>query len=158
MTQGNAQGNAQGDSSTRRASDAAALIAAVTPLIEAVGATLVDRDGVVRVGDGNIPTAREVPLLWAGQVVAVAHVPGLEDALDGLIQDAEAQLGAPLAELDRTGKQWAVQFLDRRGAFQLRRSVDEVAERLGVSRFTVYNYLNRDRASAEADADAARRR
>jgi predicted transcriptional regulator YheO len=33
-------------------------------------------------------------------------------------------------------------LLDDRGAFQLRRSVEEVADALGVSRFTVYNYLN----------------
>ena len=33
-------------------------------------------------------------------------------------------------------------LLDERGAFQLRKSVEEVADALGVSRFTVYNYLN----------------
>src|SRR4029453_17754465 len=36
----------------------------------------------------------------------------------------------------------AVRLLDDRGAFQLRKAVEEVADALGVSRFTVYNYLN----------------
>ncbi len=31
---------------------------------------------------------------------------------------------------------------DERGAFAYRRSVEDVADSLGVSRFTVYNYLN----------------
>jgi len=34
-------------------------------------------------------------------------------------------------------------MLNEAGAFQLRKSVEQVAEVLGVSRFTVYNYLNR---------------
>jgi len=32
------------------------------------------------------------------------------------------------------------------GAFSYRKSVEAVAAALGISRFTVYNYLNRDRA------------
>ena len=41
----------------------------------------------------------------------------------------------------------AVALLNEWGAFTLRKSVEDVAEALGVSRFTVYNYLER----AEAD-------
>ena len=33
-------------------------------------------------------------------------------------------------------------MLDERGAFTLRKAVEDVADALGVSRFTVYNYLN----------------
>ena len=35
-----------------------------------------------------------------------------------------------------------MRLLDGRGAFQLRKAVEDVADALGVSRFTVYNYLN----------------
>jgi predicted transcriptional regulator YheO len=35
-----------------------------------------------------------------------------------------------------------VRLLDERGAFQLRKSIEDVADALGVSRITVYNYLN----------------
>jgi predicted transcriptional regulator YheO len=51
-------------------------------------------------------------------------------------------LGARLAALSREDKQRAVRLLDERGAFQLRKAVEDVADALGVSRFTVYNYLN----------------
>ena len=34
-------------------------------------------------------------------------------------------------------------MLEERGAFAFRKSAETVAEALGVTRFTVYNYLNR---------------
>lgn len=66
------------------------------------------------------------------------------NVLDRLIQQVEHELGCSLAALDRPGKQRAVRLLEERGAFQLRKSVADVAEALGVTRFTVYNYLNRE--------------
>ena len=51
-------------------------------------------------------------------------------------------LGAKLALLSRAEKQRAIRLLDERGAFILRRAVEDVADAMGVSRITVYNYLN----------------
>jgi uncharacterized protein YqgV (UPF0045/DUF77 family) len=68
----------------------------------------------------------------------------LTDALARLIADVERELGSELGELDRPGKQRAVRLLRERGAFGLRKSVSSVADALGVTRFTVYNYLNRE--------------
>lgn len=70
---------------------------------------------------------------------ALAH---LDEALDQLIAQGEAHIGRPLGEMSRTEKQNLVRFLDDRGAFSLRKSVERVADILGVSRFTVYNYLD----------------
>jgi hypothetical protein len=70
----------------------------------------------------------------------------LDDALDELIALGEAQIGSSLAEMTRAQKQQLVRFLDGRGAFALRKAVDTVADALGVSRFTVYNYLDSSRA------------
>jgi uncharacterized protein YqgV (UPF0045/DUF77 family) len=64
--------------------------------------------------------------------------------LERLIEEVEAQLGGKLAELDRTGKQRAVRMLEERGAFAMRKAVVTVADALGVTRFTVYNYLHRE--------------
>ncbi|MFM7963760.1 MAG: helix-turn-helix domain-containing protein, partial [Actinomycetota bacterium] len=44
--------------------------------------------------------------------------------------------------LSRAEKQRAIRLLDERGAFILRRAVEDVADAMGVSRITVYNYLN----------------
>ena len=70
----------------------------------------------------------------------------LDDALDHLIAQAETHIGRPLAEMSRADKQRLVGYLDERGAFALRKAVERVAEMLGVSRFTVYNYLDSARA------------
>ncbi|MGH8928209.1 MAG: helix-turn-helix domain-containing protein [Acidimicrobiia bacterium] len=66
----------------------------------------------------------------------------LHDALVRMIATVESELGAALRELSREGKQAAVRLLDEHGAFLLRRAVDDVAAAMGVSRITIYNYLN----------------
>jgi HTH domain len=100
---------------------------------ETLGATLVPASRVVT-GD--------VPLRWEGEVVGGLRLPGVHGTLDRMIAAVEAQFGAPLVDLSREDKQRAVRLLDDQGAFQLRKAVEEVADALGVSRFTVYNYLN----------------
>jgi hypothetical protein len=89
----------------------------------------------------------DIPLRWDGELVAVVRLPEPDGAagLAMLIADVERELGAPLRDLPRKDKQRAVRLLEERGAFEWRRSVETVAEGIGVSRFTVYNYLNRDK-------------
>ena len=58
------------------------------------------------------------------------------------IESVEREMGAPLPSLSREEKQKAIRLLDDRGAFILRRAVEDVADAMGVSRITVYNYLN----------------
>jgi hypothetical protein len=109
------------------------LVVAVRPVLDAVGATLVP-------ADQREPA--DVPLVWEGEVVAAVRLPPLHGALDRLIDAVEAELGGRLPELSREQKQIAVRLLDERGAFTLRRAVEQVADAMGVSRITVYNYLN----------------
>ena len=109
------------------------LIEAVRPLADALGAEIVDPGRV----DENA-----VPLEWEGEVVGGVRILSLHDALDRMVSQVEAELGGRLAELGRVQKQVAVRLLDERGAFQLRKSIDEVADLMGVSRITIYNYLN----------------
>jgi uncharacterized protein YqgV (UPF0045/DUF77 family) len=68
----------------------------------------------------------------------------LNSALDRLIGEVEREVGGKLAGLDRASKQRAVRILKERGAFTQKKSVATIAEALGVTRFTVYNYLNRE--------------
>ncbi|MGI9031718.1 MAG: helix-turn-helix domain-containing protein [Ilumatobacteraceae bacterium] len=109
------------------------LIVAVQPVLDAVGATVVPPDR---------RELSDVPLLWDGEVVAAVRMPPLHGALDRLIDTVEVELGGRLPDLDREAKQRAVRLLDERGAFTLRRAVEQVADAMGVSRITVYNYLN----------------
>jgi len=74
-------------------------------------------------------------------VVSGARAAG-QGGLEQLLADVADELG-PLSALPRAEKQRAVRLLEERGAFAFRKSAETVAEALGVSRFTVYNYLNR---------------
>ena len=109
------------------------LVRAVAPIAQAVGATIVS---AAEIG------ASDIPLLWEGEVVAAVRLPALHGALDRLIESVEKELGGSLKELSRNDKQRAIRLLDERGAFILRRAVEDVADAMAVSRITVYNYLN----------------
>ncbi len=109
------------------------LLDAVRPVVDALGATLVsaaDREPA------------DVPLVWNGEIVGAVRMPPLHGALDRLIDSVETELGGPLPSLSREDKQRAVRLLDERGAFILRRAVEDVSDAMGVSRITIYNYLN----------------
>jgi hypothetical protein len=120
------------------------LLAAVTPLLSRIGADLVRPDEL---------TPADVPLLWDGETVAGVRLPSGPAAdpveavgdLGRLLADLATELGGPLRDLPRPQKQRAVRLLEERGAFTYRKSAETVAEALGVTRFTVYNYLNRER-------------
>lgn len=109
------------------------LVAAIRPLVEAMGGTFVAPEA----GEPS-----DIPIVWEGDVVVVVRRPPLHGALHRLIQGVERDLGGRLPELSREDKQRAVRLLDARGAFTLRRAVEDVADAMGVSRITVYNYLN----------------
>ncbi|MGA0118077.1 MAG: helix-turn-helix domain-containing protein [Ilumatobacteraceae bacterium] len=103
------------------------------PILDAVGAQLIS------VEDARIS---DMALEWEGEIIAAVRLPKLHGALDRLIEQVEKELGSPLPNLSRNDKQVAVKMLDQRGAFILRRAVEDVADAMGVSRITVYNYLN----------------
>ena len=109
------------------------LIRSVKPVIDALGASFVAVDDM---------EASDVALVWEGRTVAGVRMPPLHGALDRLIDAVEAELGGRLPMMSREDKQRAVRLLDERGAFILRRAVEDVADAMGVSRITVYNYLN----------------
>lgn len=120
------------------------LQAALRPVLERVGGQVVS----------SRPQRGDVPVEWHGEVLFHVRLPGavrgadgpdLTDGLARLIEDVETELGASLADLPRAEKQHAVRLLEERGAFEMRRSAETVAEALGVTRFTVYNYLHRNR-------------
>jgi HTH domain len=108
-------------------------LTAMRSVADALGADIVAANRLV---------ASDVPLEWDGVVVGGLRIPQLVGALERLIEQVERDLGSPLGELSREGKQLAVRMLEDGGAFTLRRAVDQVADVLGVSRITVYNYLN----------------
>ncbi|MFF2199733.1 helix-turn-helix domain-containing protein [Streptomyces sp. NPDC058145] len=111
-------------------------IAAVKPLVDAMGGDLLPPDEA---------GPDDVVLSWEGADVMAVRLPQLADSLDHILAAMERRRGMPLADLDRKAKQEVVRVLEARGAFSVRHGVETVAGALGVSRFTVYNYLNREK-------------
>ncbi|MDB1089216.1 helix-turn-helix domain-containing protein [Streptomyces sp. ACA25] len=112
-----------------------AFVRAVKPLVDAIGGELLPPG---RAG------SEDVVLRWEGREAVAVRLPRLADSLEHLLNELRRRHGMPLSELDRRAKQAAVRSLEARGAFAMRHGVETVAEALGVSRFTVYNYLNRE--------------
>ncbi|MGW0842781.1 helix-turn-helix domain-containing protein [Streptomyces sp. NPDC002787] len=101
----------------------------------------------------------DVVLSWEGADVVAVRLPQLAESLDHILAALERKQGKPLAELDRKTKQEVVRTLEARGAFSVRHGVETVASALGVSRFTVYNYINyADEQRAKARESGARPR
>ncbi|GGQ15614.1 helix-turn-helix domain-containing protein [Streptomyces mutabilis] len=113
-------------------------IAAVKPLVDAIGGEMLPPDEAGQ---------DDVVLAWEGADVVAVRLPQLADSLDHILAAMERRRGKPLADLDRRAKQEVVRTLEARGAFSVRHGVETVASALGVSRFTVYNYLNREKDS-----------
>ncbi|MEU5399886.1 helix-turn-helix domain-containing protein [Streptomyces sp. NPDC005963] len=109
------------------------LLAAVRPLVDALGAEFI---APARAG------VDDVRLAWEGEDVIAVRLPGLSESLDRILAGLERHHGRPLSELDRKAKQDVVRTLEMRGAFSVRHGVETVASALGVSRFTIYNYVN----------------
>jgi predicted transcriptional regulator YheO len=77
------------------------------------------------------------------------------DSVVDVILDAH-QLGQnrPWAGLDRGERLELFRSLDDRGVFAVRRAVEQVAARLGISRASAYSYLSQARSATDATSDS----
>ncbi|WEG08842.1 helix-turn-helix transcriptional regulator [Microbacterium horticulturae] len=69
----------------------------------------------------------------------------LVSVMDAMIGEAIADVGRPVAQMSRDDKIGVLQRLDASGATQMRKSVETIAVRLGISRVTAYAYLDEAR-------------
>lgn len=68
-----------------------------------------------------------------------------------ILHQAITSVGVPVHLMRKEHKLRVVRELKRRGVFLLRESVDMIAESLGVTRFSIYNYLNEIAETHETD-------
>lgn len=66
----------------------------------------------------------------------------INDVISKILDDTLASVNKPIATMDKEDKLKIIQTLDEKGVFTVKRSVDRVAALLGISRVTVYGYLN----------------
>jgi predicted transcriptional regulator YheO len=69
--------------------------------------------------------------------------------LDTMVNDAIAGTGIPISLMQRADRLKVIRALEQKGAFLLKKAVPSVAERLGVSRHTIYSDLAEIESSRE---------
>jgi predicted transcriptional regulator YheO len=79
------------------------------------------------------------PLQPAGAVAAAK--PEMDVLMEDIISDAVRRTGKPLAMMSKLEKISAVRDMQQRGLFIVKGGVEHAAAALGVSRYTIYNYL-----------------
>ncbi|HIZ82100.1 MAG TPA: helix-turn-helix transcriptional regulator [Candidatus Mediterraneibacter pullistercoris] len=65
------------------------------------------------------------------------------ELLDLLIEQAIARVGKPVAMMNKDDKVAVVQYLNNAGAFLITKSGDKVSTLLGISKFTLYSYMDK---------------
>jgi predicted transcriptional regulator YheO len=73
----------------------------------------------------------------------------VDEVLDRLIRDAIYSTGKDISQLTRDEKIAVISYLDSKGAFLVRYSMDRIAELLSLSKYTIYNYLDEVKARQE---------
>ncbi|MFE9650412.1 transcriptional regulator [Streptomyces sp. NPDC006365] len=92
----------------------------------------------------------------AGVAVGPAAVPtttfgnDIGSVVDAIVDSHQLRQNKTWSELDRAGRLELFRNLDERGVFAVRRAVEQVAARLGISRASAYNYLSDARATLHA--------
>lgn len=70
------------------------------------------------------------------RIINVNHV------LDELIEQSVALVGKPVALMNKDDKVRAIRFLNESGAFLVTKSGDKVAKYFGISKYTLYSYID----------------
>ena len=73
----------------------------------------------------------------------------VEEVLEALIQNAISSVGKSPGDMTREEKVAIVAYLEAKGAFLIRYSVERIAELLGMTKYTIYNYLDEIRKKTE---------
>ena len=80
----------------------------------------------------------------SGKLVEERFERSVEEVLNRLIDEALQMTGKPVGALQREDKVGIIRHLESKGAFLIRYSMDMVAELLNMSKFTIYNYLQKE--------------
>lgn len=69
-------------------------------------------------------------------------VTNVTDLLDSLIEQSVLMIGKPAALMNKEEKVAAIQFLNDAGAFLITKSGDKISKYFGISKFTLYSYID----------------
>lgn len=75
----------------------------------------------------------------------------VNDLLDDLIAQSVAMVGKPVALMNKDEKVAAIRFLNNSGAFLITKSGDKVSKFFGISKYTLYSYLDTGKEQDNSD-------
>lgn len=74
----------------------------------------------------------------------------INTVLDGLIARSVELVGKPVALMNKEDKVKAIRFLSENGAFLVTKSGDKVAKYFGISKYTLYSYIDTKQEGKES--------
>lgn len=80
--------------------------------------------------------------------VKESFVSNVNDLLDTLIQEAQERIDKPVAVMTKEDKMRMIALLDEKGAFLIKKSGEKICAYLGISKYTLYNYLDEVKKSS----------
>ena len=78
----------------------------------------------------------------ADQTVPARITNNVNDLLDDLIEQSDRLVGKPVALMTKEDKVRAIRFLNDHGALLITKSGDKIANHFGISKYTLYSYLD----------------
>ncbi|MCH4886063.1 transcriptional regulator [Acidaminobacter sp. JC074] len=66
----------------------------------------------------------------------------ISEMLESFIAEGISQVGVPVTDMNKESKMKFLRFLDHKGVFLIQKSGLRICELLGISKFTLYNYLD----------------
>ena len=81
-----------------------------------------------------------MPVENGGEVEKIT--PHVEELLDELLWRSTELIGKPVALMNKDDKMRAVRWLNSRGALLITKSGDKIAKYFGISKFTLYSYID----------------
>ena len=77
--------------------------------------------------------------------------PNVNDVLDDLIEHSTRLIGKPVELMTKDDKMRAIRFLSERGALLITKSGDKIAKHFGISKYTLYSYLDQKQEEKRND-------
>ncbi|WP_246079408.1 helix-turn-helix transcriptional regulator [Paenibacillus piri] len=79
-------------------------------------------------------------------------VKDVNELLDFLLQECQNEIGKPVTHMSKDEKIKALEYLDKKGAFLIKKAGDKVCKYFDISKFTLYNYLEDIRSSTNTNS------
>lgn len=77
----------------------------------------------------------------AEETITKSTTTSIHGMMDNIITEGMAMIGTPADKMNKDAKIKLLEFLDERGFFLIQKSGQKVCDLLGISKFTLYNYL-----------------